>query len=63
MSKFPHGHKDPVVTRTDVRRSDYDVFLSGLDDFKKEVTAAGLDGKVVYLDRGDAFKFDVKVSS
>jgi len=31
---------------------DYSVMLSGLDDFKKEVEAAGLGGRVVYLDRG-----------
>ncbi|AEO58313.1 hypothetical protein MYCTH_2305573 [Thermothelomyces thermophilus ATCC 42464] len=27
------------------------------DDFKKEVEAAGLAGKVLYLDRGDEFRF------
>lgn len=43
------------------RNSDYDVFLSPLEHFKKEVTAAGFDDKVVYLDRGDAFKFEVKM--
>lgn len=41
--------------------SDYDVFLSPLNDFKKEVTKAGLQDKVVYLERGDAFKFEVKM--
>ncbi|KAF9008253.1 beta-lactamase superfamily domain-containing protein [Cyathus striatus] len=40
---------------------DYDVFLSGLDEFKSMVETAGLNDKVVYLDRGDAFHFDVKV--
>jgi len=43
--------------------SDYDVFLSPLEDFKTEVDAAGLADKVVYLDRGDAFKFAVKIKS
>jgi len=42
---------------------DYDVFLSPLEDFKTEVDAAGLADKVVYLDRGDAFKFAVKIKS
>ncbi|KAF2151990.1 Metallo-hydrolase/oxidoreductase [Myriangium duriaei CBS 260.36] len=39
---------------------DYDVFLSPLSDFKKEVEKAGLTNKVVYLDRKDQFKFSVK---
>jgi L-ascorbate metabolism protein UlaG (beta-lactamase superfamily) len=43
-----------------VHYDDYDVFLSPLDDFKKAVSAAGLDSKVVYLDRKDQFKFNVK---
>jgi len=40
--------------------SDYDVFLSPLEDFKKEVSDAGLSEKTVYLDRGDEFKFEVR---
>ncbi|KAI5846779.1 beta-lactamase superfamily domain-containing protein [Tricharina praecox] len=44
-----------------IHYDDYDVFLSPLSDFKAAVTAAGLDEKVVYLDRGDAFGFEVKV--
>ncbi len=40
--------------------SDYDVFLSPLSDFKAEVTKAGLDEKIVYLARGDEFKFEVR---
>lgn len=40
--------------------SDYDVFLSPLSDFKKAVTEAGLDQKVVYLDRKDEYRFKVK---
>lgn len=47
------------ATRSDMSYSDYDVFLSGLDDFKKAVHAAGLDDKVVYLDRKDAYRFEV----
>ena len=40
--------------------SDYDVFLSPLEDFKKAVKEAGLDDKVVYLDRKDAYRFQVR---
>lgn len=43
-----------------IHYDDYEVFLSPLDDFKKAVHAAGLDGKIVYLDRKDQFKFNVK---
>lgn len=39
---------------------DYDVFLSPLDDFKEAVEEAGMQKKVVYLDRGDAFRFEVR---
>ena len=41
-------------------KSDYDVFLSSLDDFKKAVKEAGLEDKVVYLDRKDAYHFEVQ---
>lgn len=40
--------------------SDYDVFLSPLSDFKKVMDEAGLTDKVVYLDRGDKYKFNVR---
>jgi L-ascorbate metabolism protein UlaG (beta-lactamase superfamily) len=43
-----------------IHYDDYDVFLSPLEDFKKAVSAAGLDSKVVYLDRKDQFKFSVR---
>lgn len=43
-----------------VQCSDYDVFLSGLDDFKKAVHAAGLDDKVEYWERKEAYRFEVK---
>jgi len=43
-----------------IHYDDYDVFMSPLDDFKKAVHAAGLDSKVVYLDRKDQYKFNVK---
>ncbi|KAF1914955.1 beta-lactamase superfamily domain-containing protein [Ampelomyces quisqualis] len=50
---------DPDLT-IPIHYDDYDVFLSPLDDFKKAVHAAGLDDKVVYLDRKDQFKFSVR---
>jgi L-ascorbate metabolism protein UlaG (beta-lactamase superfamily) len=42
-----------------IHYDDYDVFLSPLDDFKREVEKAGLSDKVVYLDRKDMYKFKV----
>ncbi|KAK4096069.1 hypothetical protein N658DRAFT_490234 [Parathielavia hyrcaniae] len=50
---------DPDVT-VPIHFDDYDVMLSSLDDFKKEVAAAGLEDRVVYLDRGEEFRFAVK---
>ena len=41
-------------------QSDYDVFLSPLEDFKKKMEEAGLQDKVVYLDRKDKYRFSVK---
>ena len=50
----------PNVGSSLTRNSDYDVFLSPLDDFKKEVQKAGLTDKLVYLDRKDEYRFKVK---
>lgn len=50
---------DPDVT-VPIHFDDYDVFLSPLKDFKQEVSTAGLEKRVVYLDRGDAYQFDVR---
>lgn len=41
---------------------DYDVFLSPRSDFEKAVKDAGLNSKVVYLDRGEQYNFEVKQS-
>jgi L-ascorbate metabolism protein UlaG (beta-lactamase superfamily) len=38
---------------------DYPVFKSPLSDFAKEVTAAGLADRVVYLTRGEPYRFEV----
>lgn len=43
-----------------IHYDDYDVFLSPLSDFKKAMEEAGMSDKVVYLDRGDQFRFKVK---
>lgn len=39
---------------------DYDVFLSPRSDFEKAVEEAGLSSKVVYLDRGEQYDFEVR---
>ncbi|KAF2769288.1 Metallo-hydrolase/oxidoreductase [Teratosphaeria nubilosa] len=43
-----------------VHYDDYDAFLSPLSDFQEAVTAEGWDNRVVYLGRGDEYKFAVK---
>ncbi|GAB1318429.1 Beta-lactamase superfamily domain-containing protein [Madurella fahalii] len=50
---------DPDVT-VPIHFDDYDVFMSPLEDFKKEVEAAGFGKRVVYLDRGEEYRFTVK---
>lgn len=37
------------------------MFKSPLEDFKKAMEQAGLSDKVVYWDRGEGYKFEVKV--
>lgn len=46
-----------------IHYDDYDVFLSPLSDFKKEVEKAGLEDKVVYLERGEEYRFQVSGGS
>lgn len=43
--------------------SDYDVFVSPLSDFQKAIKEAGLEAKVVYLDRGEEYQFEVRKDS
>ncbi|ROW11827.1 hypothetical protein VPNG_05019 [Cytospora leucostoma] len=50
---------DPDVT-VPIHYDDYSVFLSSLGEFKKEVGEAGLQDSVVYLDRGDQYRFLVR---
>jgi L-ascorbate metabolism protein UlaG (beta-lactamase superfamily) len=49
----------PDVT-VPIHYDDYDVFASSLEDFKGEVEKSGLGGGVVYLDRGEEYRFAVK---
>lgn len=49
---------NPEVT-IPIHYDDYDVFLSPLSDFKKAIESAGWEDKVVYLDRGDQYRFSV----
>lgn len=49
---------DPDVT-IPVHYDDYDVFLSPLKDFKEAVEKEGWSDRVVYLDRGEEYKFAV----
>lgn len=50
---------NPDVT-VPIHFDDYDVFLSPLKDFQEAMTKAGLDDKIVYLNRGDAYSFAVR---
>jgi hypothetical protein len=43
-----------------IHHDDYDVFASSLEDFRRVVQAAGLEGGVVVLNRGEEFRFLVR---
>ncbi|KAL4862615.1 hypothetical protein BDV12DRAFT_178591 [Aspergillus spectabilis] len=43
-----------------IHYDDYDVFASSLQDFKTEVERGGLGGGVLYLDRGEEYRFKVR---
>ena len=43
-----------------IHYDDYEVFASPLEDFQKLVKEQGLDGGVVYLDRGEKYQFCVR---
>ncbi|GIK05940.1 hypothetical protein Aspvir_010055 [Aspergillus viridinutans] len=43
-----------------IHYDDYNVFASPLEDFKIEMQKAGLAGQVVYLDRKEAYHFQVR---
>ena len=43
-----------------IHYDDYDIFKSPLQGFKDAVKTAGLEAKVVYLERGEEFRFKVR---
>ncbi|KAE8363947.1 beta-lactamase superfamily domain-containing protein [Aspergillus caelatus] len=43
-----------------IHYDDYEVFASSLEDFRKQVEEAGLGSGVVYLDRGEEYRFRVR---
>ncbi|GIJ92301.1 hypothetical protein Asppvi_011280 [Aspergillus pseudoviridinutans] len=45
-----------------IHYDDYNVFASPLEDFKIEMQKAGLSGQVVYLDRKEAYHFQVRAT-
>ncbi|KAI0761657.1 Metallo-hydrolase/oxidoreductase [Trametes elegans] len=49
---------NPDVT-IPIHHDDYDVFKSPLKDFQEFVTQAGLEKRVIYLNRGDQYSFRV----
>ncbi|KAK7970765.1 beta-lactamase-like protein [Apiospora saccharicola] len=52
---------NPDVT-IPIHYDDYSVFLSPLSDFKDKVTEEGWHDRVVYLDRGEQYKFKVRTA-
>ncbi|GCE13554.1 MBL fold metallo-hydrolase [Tengunoibacter tsumagoiensis] len=42
-----------------IHYNDYTAFTSSLEDFKREVIAAGLERQVLYLGRGESYTFEV----
>jgi len=42
-----------------IHYNDYDVFKSSLEDFKRAAEKAGISQKIVYLNHGDTYHFDV----
>ncbi|KAI5459703.1 beta-lactamase superfamily domain-containing protein [Mariannaea sp. PMI_226] len=46
-------------TTIPIHCDDYDLMLSSLDDFKAAVRDAGMEDRVVYLDRGEQYQFTI----
>jgi L-ascorbate metabolism protein UlaG (beta-lactamase superfamily) len=46
-------------TTIPIHYNDYEVFKSPLEDFKRAVAEAGLEGRVHYLGHGDTYEFEV----
>ncbi|KAL2009679.1 hypothetical protein VTN00DRAFT_5486 [Thermoascus crustaceus] len=49
----------PDVT-VPIHYDDYDIFASPLEDFVREVEREGMSGQVVFLDRGEGYRFRVR---
>ena len=43
-----------------IHYDDYDIFKSPLKEFKNAAKTAGLEAKVVYLERGEEYRFKVR---
>jgi L-ascorbate metabolism protein UlaG (beta-lactamase superfamily) len=43
-----------------IHYDDFDVFKSSLEDFQRLIEAAGLSDNVLYLGRGDEYRFHVR---
>ena len=46
-------------TAIPIHYNDYEAFTSPLEDFKRSVSAAGLEDRVHYLNHGDTYEFEV----
>jgi L-ascorbate metabolism protein UlaG (beta-lactamase superfamily) len=46
-------------TAIPIHYNDYEVFTSPLEDFKRAVSEAGLEGRIHYLGHGDTYEFEV----
>jgi L-ascorbate metabolism protein UlaG (beta-lactamase superfamily) len=49
-------------TAIPIHYNDYEVFTSTLEDFKRAVSAAGMEGRVHYLGHGETYEFEVPVA-
>ena len=48
-------------TSIPIQYNDYEVFQSPLSDFKAAVTNAGFEDRVIYLEHGDTYSFEIPV--
>jgi len=49
-------------TTIPIHYNDYDVFKSPLEDFKRAAQAAGLADKIVYLNHGETYNFEISAN-
>ena len=59
---LPTTDTQPGLETEEIFSDDYTIFESPLKDFKQAVTAAELENKVKYLNRGETYKFSVPVN-